>query len=76
MKIKPINAALGAEVTGLNLADLSEQDFQTLYDAWLHYCVLVVRQQSLTENSRPKDNFWCPITVSPDNASYTYARFS
>lgn len=51
MKIKPINAALGAEVTGINLADLSELDFQTLYDAWLHYCVLVVRQQPLTENS-------------------------
>ena len=51
MQIEPISAALGAEVTDLDLADLSEQGFQALYDAWLQYCILVVRRQSLTESS-------------------------
>ena len=51
MQIRPMSAALGAEVTGVDLADLNERDFQQLYDAWLQGCVLVVRGQSLTESS-------------------------
>ena len=51
INIKPSIVAHGAEVSGLNLADLSDHDLHAVYDSWLHYCVLVVRQQSLTENS-------------------------
>ncbi len=51
MLIKPLPAALGAEVTEVDLANLSEQDFNVLYEAWLQHCVLVIRQQSLTEQS-------------------------
>ena len=51
MLIKPMNAALGAEVTGIDLARINIQEFRALYDAWLEHCVLIVRQQSLTEAS-------------------------
>jgi len=51
MLIKPMNAALGAEVTGIDLAQMNISEFQALYDAWLEHSVLVVRQQSLTEAS-------------------------
>ena len=51
MLIKPMDAALGAEVTGIDLARINIQEFRALYDTWLEHCVLVVRQQSLTEAS-------------------------
>ena len=51
MLINSISTALGAEVTNIDLAKISRNEFQTLYEAWLEHCVLVVRQQSLTEKS-------------------------
>ena len=51
MRIIPMNAALGAEVTGIDLSQINTKEFTDLYDAWLQHSVLIVRQQSLTEAS-------------------------
>lgn len=50
MKVTPIDASLGAEVTDLDLSsNLTEAQFQRVYDAWLAHSVLVLRGQSLDE---------------------------
>ena len=48
MKITPLSDALGAEVTGINAADLDEDTFARLRDAYHENIVLVVRDQHLT----------------------------
>jgi len=48
MEVTPLSDALGAEVTGINSADLDEATFETLRDAFHDNIVLVVRDQHLT----------------------------
>ncbi|HYC45208.1 MAG TPA: TauD/TfdA family dioxygenase [Burkholderiales bacterium] len=62
----PMNAALGAEIRGLDLRQLDDETFQTLHDVWLEHLLLVFRKQSLT----PEDlvtlvrRFGTPVTSS------------
>jgi taurine dioxygenase len=46
--IQPISAALGAVVTGADLAHLDEQTFRLILRAWLENLLLVFRGQSLS----------------------------
>ena len=48
MEVTPLSDALGAEVTGIDSADLDEATFETLRDAFHDNIVLVVRDQHLT----------------------------
>jgi len=49
MDIKPIAAGLGAEVTGIDLAQpLDAATVKELRQAWLKYLVLLFRGQTLT----------------------------
>jgi taurine dioxygenase len=47
LEIRPLSAALGAEVTGIDLKTLDDGDFAKIYDAFLQYIVLVFRDQEL-----------------------------
>jgi taurine dioxygenase len=47
-EVVPADAALGAEVRGLDLRALDDATFGALHQAWLHHVVLVFRGQSLT----------------------------
>ncbi len=47
MDIRPLGAAMGAEVVGADLNALSDADFSHIRDAFLKYQVLVVRDQTL-----------------------------
>lgn len=47
MEIRPLGAAMGAEVVGADLNALSDADFSRSRDAFLKYQVLVVRDQTL-----------------------------
>ncbi len=47
MKIRELDP-IGAEVTGVNVATLDEGQFRELYQAWLDFNVVVVRDQNLT----------------------------
>jgi len=49
MQITPINECFVADITDVNVATLSEHDFQTLYAAWLTFGVLRIRDQPLSE---------------------------
>jgi taurine dioxygenase len=49
MEIRRLSAALGAEVSGVDLREpLSAADVQAIYQAWLDYQVLVFHEQQLT----------------------------
>ncbi len=49
--VQPISGALGAEVTGVDLANLDDGSFEAIHDAFLAHQVLVFRCQNLA----PKD---------------------
>jgi taurine dioxygenase len=44
----PADAALGAEVRGIELNRLDDATFKALHDAWLHHVLLVFRKQTLS----------------------------
>lgn len=46
-ELQPITPALGAEVLGLELGRLSDATFSRLYQHWLDYKLLVIRDQSI-----------------------------
>jgi taurine dioxygenase len=48
MQLNPLTAGFGTEATGVDLANLSDADFETLWQTWLERHLLVVRGQHLT----------------------------
>lgn len=49
MRVTPITANLGADVTDIDLATITDEEFETLYQAWLDHLVLRIRGQSLCD---------------------------
>ncbi len=50
--VEPLEATLGAVVTGLKLAQLDDDTFARLYDTWLEYALLVFPDQRLTKEEQ------------------------
>jgi taurine dioxygenase len=50
IRIRPLCAALGAEIDCGKLTDLSEGDKRVIYQAWLDHLVLVIHNQKLTDS--------------------------
>jgi taurine dioxygenase len=48
MSIKPLSNYVGAEVTGIDLSHISEEQRAQLNHAWIEHGVLVIRDQSLS----------------------------
>jgi taurine dioxygenase len=48
LDVRPVSGALGAEVRGLRLADLSDDDWERLRALWLEHLVLFFPDQHLT----------------------------
>jgi taurine dioxygenase len=48
IEIKPIAGALGAELHGIDLANLTDDDFADVHDAFLAHQVIFFREQTLT----------------------------
>ena len=49
MNITPLSPALGANVDGVDLAAVTDAEFETVYQAWLDHGVLRIRGQSLDD---------------------------
>ena len=49
MNITPLSSALGANVDGVDLAAVTDAEFETIYQAWLDHGVLRIRGQSLDD---------------------------
>jgi taurine dioxygenase len=67
VEVIPTNAALGAEVRGVDLRRLDETAFERLMQAWHQYSVVLVRGQSLSDQEliafslRLGDLDWAPV---------------
>ena len=48
IEVKPIAGALGAELHGIDLANLTDDDFADVHDAFLAHQVIFFREQTLT----------------------------
>ncbi len=48
IKVEPASGALGAEVSGVNLAALEDETFEEIHRAWLEHQVLFFRDQRIT----------------------------
>ena len=48
IKAHPIAGALGAEITGVDLGNLSDDVFEEILDAWLNHQVIFFRGQSIS----------------------------
>ena len=49
MDIRPLTDTFVADICGIELEHLSDAEFDQLYDAWLKYGVLRVRNQRINE---------------------------
>lgn len=52
MQVNPLSDALGAEVVGVDVADLDDAGFAAIHAAFLEHLVLVFRDQHLTPESQ------------------------
>ena len=49
MRFEQVGQSFVAEVTGVDLTKISDRDFLALYEAWLEFGVLKIRDQPLTD---------------------------
>jgi len=49
LELSPTGAALGAELSGIDLRSIDDSDFTAIYRAWLEHQVLLVRHQQLSD---------------------------
>ena len=69
IKVTPLAGALGAEISGVNIAKLDDDTFEEIHRAWLAYHVIYFRKQEIT----PEDHLafarrWGKIHIHPFNA--------
>lgn len=51
--VRPLSPVLGAEILGADIgAGISDEDFQDILDAWYRHSVVVLRDQSVTEDEQ------------------------
>jgi taurine dioxygenase len=68
--IHPTGKALGAEIQGVDLRTVDEDDFSKIYRAWLDHSVLLFRSQNLTDedlivfSEKFGELDWAPIQES------------
>ena len=48
IRVEPTSGALGAEVSGVDLATLDDASFEEIHRAWLAHQVLFFRNQQIT----------------------------
>jgi alpha-ketoglutarate-dependent taurine dioxygenase len=51
-RLEPLPATFGAVVTGVRVAELSDEAFRALYAAWLDYALLILPGQDLTTDEQ------------------------
>ncbi|MBH97445.1 MAG: taurine catabolism dioxygenase TauD [Rhodospirillaceae bacterium] len=67
LKITPISDALGAEIKGADLSNLTDKEFDIIHRAWLDHCVVLLRNQELTDkdlitfSQRFGELDWAPV---------------
>lgn len=50
VRVIPTGKPVGADIAGVNLSQLTQADFEVIFDAWMKYNVLRFREQDLTKD--------------------------
>jgi len=50
LSVTPVTPAVGAEVSGVDLASLTDMEFSQIQQAWYRYSALLFREQNLTDD--------------------------
>jgi taurine dioxygenase len=53
--VDPVTPLIGAEVTGVSLAEVDDRIFAEIYDAWIRYKVLFFRDQAAFTSAHMED---------------------
>ena len=68
LSITPLSPALGAEIGGVDLANIDDETFVQLYAAWLEHQVLLIRDQSLSDADLVAfSRRFGPLDIAPPN---------
>ena len=51
-KLEPLERSFGAVITEINLVNIQDSDFDSLYSDWLKYALLIFPQQHLTNEEQ------------------------
>lgn len=51
IEVRPVAPAVGAEILNVDIADLTDAQFEVIYAAWLRHSALVVRGQNLSDEA-------------------------
>ena len=66
MRFKQVGQCFVAEVTGVDLGKISKSQFQALYEAWLEFGVLKIRDQSMSDGELQRfSNRFGPLEEIP-----------
>jgi len=66
MKLIPLSGAIGAAITGVHLADLSEAEFNQIHEAFLNHCMLAFPEQFLSIDEHVQfAQRWGDFSISP-----------
>ncbi len=49
IEVKPIQSGFVADIDGVDVSHLTEDEFEQIYAAWLHYGVLRIREQRIDQ---------------------------
>jgi alpha-ketoglutarate-dependent taurine dioxygenase len=52
LSVQPLDKSFGAVLTGIRLAELDDESFARLYEAWLSYALLIFPQQHLSDDEQ------------------------
>ena len=52
LDIEPVDASFGAVVRGIKVAEVDDETFRALYDAWLQYALLIFPDQHLARDQQ------------------------
>ncbi|MGB1884950.1 MAG: TauD/TfdA dioxygenase family protein, partial [Gammaproteobacteria bacterium] len=51
-ELEPLDASFGARIHGLKVAEIGDDAFSELYDAWLEYALLVFSDQFMNHEQQ------------------------
>jgi alpha-ketoglutarate-dependent taurine dioxygenase len=52
LQVEPLESTFGAVVRGVTLSDISDKEFQSLYELWLEYALLIFPEQFLSNDQQ------------------------
>ncbi len=72
MNIEPLTPMIGAQISGINLADITDGEFQQIHQAFTDHLVLFFRDQDISVDQHIEfGRRFGPLHIHPANKDYT-----